>query len=90
MDALEGMWPLRQGRRTDLEPPDNVRKSNDGNSAAYLIRRLQRDAPEIAEALAAGSLAFSPSASPGAQARPQSSTHHARRRELQPRHLVDH
>ena len=51
--------PLAQPDTTGIHNRivDNVNGRPTANSAAYLVRRLKRDAPEIAEALGRGELA---------------------------------
>jgi len=44
----------KKGGRGRKNLHDNVRKVLEGNSASYLVRRLKRDAPEIAAALGRG------------------------------------
>jgi hypothetical protein len=39
---------------SNSEGVDNINSSNGGNSASYLVAKLKRDAPGIAERLAAG------------------------------------
>ena len=43
-----------QGYRSDLEPLDNIKKSEGGTGAAYLAARIKRDRPDIAEAVERG------------------------------------
>jgi hypothetical protein len=43
---------IKQGTRTDLEHPDNVKKSQGGNDTDYTLRRLARDKPELLDAIA--------------------------------------
>jgi hypothetical protein len=53
-DVVDAVPALAQhGTNQHSEGPDNVRSSAFGNSAAYLIAKLKRDAPEFAERLAA-------------------------------------
>jgi hypothetical protein len=44
----------QQGELNSRNRVDNVKSVGSGNSASYLIRRLKRDAPDIAEALGRG------------------------------------
>lgn len=55
-DVVEAVPPLAKhgGDRVSGEQGDNVTLLARGNSASYLIAKLKRDAPEIAERLAAG------------------------------------
>jgi hypothetical protein len=53
---------ISQGSRTDLQPPNDVKKSpakgmDAGNSAAYLLRRIARTSPETLAAYEAGQYA---------------------------------
>ncbi len=43
-----------QGARTDLQPRDNITKSDRGTDPSYLVRRLKRDHHDIAERLVRG------------------------------------
>lgn len=45
-----------QGARTDLQHHDNVMKLGQGNSRAYTLTRLKREAPELHEAVCRGEL----------------------------------
>lgn len=57
LDALDRVTKGRQGERTDLVDNINeVQSSPDGTSAAYALRKLRTDAPELHERVIAGDL----------------------------------